>query len=465
MDIFKDLGITKLNNSEVYTPQEVVDSMIDLLPDEVFNQYTKFLDPACKSGRFLITLKNRLFHHPRMIEAIPNDQERIKHIFEKQLFGIATSPTTHLLCRRCLYGGIDSKYKNIIYIENYLRLMGDKTTDYKKLITKEFGEMTFDVVISNPPYQMNTGGGTQSKPLYNAFVENADTICNKYMCMIIPNKYFGGGMGLNNFRDFMRTNKHIEKYVNYLDVKECFKDIVLAGGVGYFLINKNYTGKCDFTSIIKGIEHSKVIDLDKYDFIVSNIKNLNIIDKVLNQCEKTMCKIVHPISLFALPTDIVLDYRTTAHSKKDTDLKIWYTRMQSCYIDRNCITNGKEYIDKYCVMIGSAISGNADQYENIKCISSIFVKQPGEVCTQAYIAIGGWDDKTYAENCISYLKTRFARFLLQSALSSIHISSDKFCFVPMQDFTHPLTDEELYKKYNLTQEEIDYIESTIKPMN
>lgn len=250
-----------------------------------------------------------------------------------------------------------------------------------------------------------------------------------------------------------------------IDAKECFQGVEIAGGVGYFIIDKKYTEKCEFTSIVQGEEHSKIVDLSNYNFIVGNTKNLDIIDKVLSQCKRNMCEIVHPLSLFALPTDIALDWHTTEYRQKDTDLKIWYTRMQSCYVNRSYITNGKEYIDKYCAMIGAAISGNADQYENIKCISSMFIKQPGEVCTQAYIAIGGWNDKIYAENCLSYLRTRFVRFLLQSALSSIHISSDKFCFVPYEDFTYSWTDQQLYRKYGLTQEEIDYIEYTIKSMN
>lgn len=242
MDIFKDLGITKLNNSEVYTPQEIVDSMIGLLPDEVFNKDTKFLDPACKSGRFLITLEKKLFHHPRMIKEFPDNQERIKHILEKQLFGIATSPTTYLLCKRGLYGGIDSKYKNIIYIDNYLRLMGDKTTDYKKLITEEFGEMTFDVVISNPPYQSDDGGGDTTKssqPLYDKFMYLSVQLASKFVLMIMPSRWLSGGKQiLHNFRKDMIESKHIKSIYNYENPKDVFGDVKIAGGVLYMLYDK-----------------------------------------------------------------------------------------------------------------------------------------------------------------------------------------------------------------------------------
>ena len=500
------IQLESTDNNIVYTPLKAVNSMLDLLPKEIWsNTDAKFLDPCCKSGIFLEQIFWRL--DEGLKHKIPDFLERSDHILTKQLYGL--SPCWEVAdveeklkyseryhnkalygtenvksyaenCRYLLYGAarandknaftrqFDNPYGNIRamyrivdgkFKDTFRIIKGDTAYELKELIKEVFGEMKFDVIIGTPPYQESTGEGTQARALYHEFVEKSMELKPTYISMIIPSKWFGGGMNLSSFRERMMNNEHIEKYVHYFDAKECFPGVVIAGGVGYFLYNKEYTGDCQFYNIKNNVVDIKKRKLSAYNFVVADNKSTGIIDKVLEKKEMKLQEIVNPISLFGLPT--TTKYRTSKSS--DDDIKL-YTGGNIGYISRLNITKGKEYIDAYCAMIGSAISGNADQYDNMKVFTRAVVKRPGEVSTQAYIMIGKWDNKETAENCVSYLKTKLCRFLLQATLSSIRISADKFCFVPMQDFSKPWTDAELYAKYNLTQEEIDFIESTIKPM-
>ena len=352
---------------------------------------------------------------------------------------------------KLMVDGIECNYKQIIKEGSGAAL--------QKTIEGAFGDMKFNVIIGNPPFQESTGDGTQARAIYNEFVEKSIQMSPDYIAMIIPSKWFGGGMGLNSFRTMMMNNKHIEKYVHYFDAKECFENVKIAGGVGYFLYNRGYNGMCNFTNIMSNNRNTLNRYLSDYKFVLANNSSVCIIDKVISKKEPSMAKIASPISLFGLPT--TAEYSTM--QAKEDDLML-YTGGNIGYISNDAVTKGREYVGSYCAMVGAATSGSADQYENIKVFTLVDIKRPGEVSTQAYIMIGKWDNEETAANCVTYLKTKFCRFLLQAALSSIHISADKFCFVPMQDFTKPWTDAELYKKYNLTKEEIGFIESTIRPM-
>lgn len=279
--------IANLSNDEVFTPPELANKMLDMLPQELFeNPDTTFLDPACKSGVFLREIAKRLIKglEPQM----PNLEKRLEHIYTKQLFGIAITELTSLLSRRSVYCSKfpssrfslhqfdeDQPQGNIIFQRirhtwenSRCRWCGASQSEYDRsadleahayqfihnIDIEKLFNMKFDVIIGNPPYQLSDGGsGASAKPIYNLFIQQAKKLNPRYLSMIIPARWYTDGKGLNAFRAEMLNDKHIEYLVDYVDSRDCFAGVDIAGGICYFLWNRNYDGKCHFTNIHNGI--------------------------------------------------------------------------------------------------------------------------------------------------------------------------------------------------------------------
>ena len=485
--------LANLSNDEVFTPPEVANEMLDMLPQELFsNPNTTFLDPACKSGVFLREIAKRLI--TGLEPLIPDLQKRVDHIFHYQLYGIAITELTSLLSRRGVYC---SKYPNSIYSVThfddgagnirYKRISHrwkngkcvfcgasqsqydrDKTLEthaYELIHTtkpEDIFKMKFDVIISNPPYQLSTGGASaQAIPLYDKFVTQAKKLNPRYLSMIIPSRWYAGGMGLDSFRTEMLTGGKIECIVDYPNAKDCFPGVSLGGGVCYFLWNREYNGDCLFTNVNNGKSTTLMRKLDEFPVFVRYNEAVGIIHKVLGKNEKSMVSLASSLSPFGIGSS-----ERGTPIKKDNDI-ILFSSKGLGYYPREKIKQGKEYLGKYNIMISKVTSEHAGEPSKdgmFKVISKMQILKPFEACTFSYFLIGNFDSYEESENCLKYLSTKFARFLLLQAISSINISKDKFRFVPVQDFSKPWADEELYKKYDLTDEEIAFIESMIKPM-
>lgn len=488
--------IANLSNDEVFTPPDVANAMIDMLPQELFSDpNAKFLDPACKSGVFLREIAKRLL--VGLENEIPDLQKRVDHIFQNQLYGIAITELTSLLSRRSLYC---SKYPNSIYsitkfddIQGNIRyknvhhtwmngkcvhcgaskeIFGEqvrKNLEYHAyelihtLRPEEIFNMKFDVIIGNPPYQLSTGGATaQATPLYHKFVENSKKLKPRYLSMIIPSRWFAGGMGLDDFRKGMLADRHITKITDYPNAKDCFSGISIGGGVCYFLWERDIENYCEFTNVNNGKKTTLLRRLDEFPIFVRYNEALSIIHKVLKRKETSLSCIVSSLSPFGIGSS-----ERGKEEKNSDDLTLFSSKGKGYYPIKE-VLQGSEYINSYKVMVSKVTSehaGEPSKEGNFKVISKMKVLEPNEICTFSYFLIGNYDNKREAMNLLKYLSTKFVRFLLMQAISSINISKDKFCFVPLQDFSKSWTDEELYAKYNLTDEEIEFIESMIKPMD
>ena len=489
--------LANLSNDEVFTPPAVANAMLDLLPQELFSDpNTRFLDPCCKSGVFLREIAKRLIKG--LAAHYPDVQERIDHIMKHQIFGVAITELTSHIARRSVYcsktangnysvARFDTVDGNIRYKiirhtwrnkkctfcgasqEEYDRDEALESHAYEFIHTyrpEEIFKMKFDVIIGNPPYALDTAGaGRQAKPIYNLFVQQAKKLQPHFLSMIIPSRWFSGGMGLDDFRSEMMNDRHITTIVDYTNSKDCFPGISVSGGVCYFLWDReNNDSNCEFVNITNNQKDVLIRPLNEFQTLVRYNKAVSIIHKIRSKREHILDEIISSLMPFGLSTS----YRGHDTKNGENDLTL-FSSNGITYIDRSEIIKGNEMVDSFKILIsktGAEHAGEPGKDGKFRVIpSSIKVLSPGDVCTHSYFLIGNWNSRTIAENALSYVKTRFVRFLMLLCVSGFGLSKLVFQFVPMQDFSKPWTDEELYAKYGLTEDEIAFIESMIKPMD
>lgn len=490
--------LANLSNDEVFTPPNIANAMLDMLPQALFsNPTTTFLDPAAKSGIFLREIAKRLI--TGLAPIYPDLQERLNHIFHKQLFGIGITELTSQLSRRSLYCSKDAtgrysvvsfasvqgniRYRTISHTwengkcpfcgaseQQYgeaQRGDGLETHAYEFIHTEtpeNIFDMQFDVIIGNPPYQLDTGGsGRQAKPIYNLFVEQAMKLNPRFLSMIIPSRWFAGGMGLEAFRDMMMNNGHITKMVDYVNAKDCFPQNSISGGVCYFLWERDRKAACEFKNISGDMSNTEMRALDEFPVLVRYNQAVDIIHKVASRNEAPFESIVSPLMPFGLSTAV----RGRKTKKNPSDLKL-HASNGITYLDEALVQSGRERIDCYKVLVSATSAEHAGEPDKDGAFrvltSSMKVIGPREVCTHSYFVVGNFATETEAKGVYAFLRTKLARFLILNAMSSIHISKLVFPFVPLLDFSHEWTDEELYSRYELSSDEVDFIESIIKPM-
>ena len=323
--------------------------------------------------------------------------------------------------------------------------------------------MKFDVIIGNPPYQLSDGGNAASaKPLYHLFVSQAQKLNPRFLCMIIPARWYAGGKGLDSFRDSMLKDGHISYIADFPNSSDCFAGVNIAGGICYFLWERDKRNRLCRVENFKNAKSVSlgVRNLSEYPYFVRDNYAINIITKIRRIKEKTIDKIVFSRNSFNIPSN------ERGHEReRNNDCRLLSSEGYS-YINRQNIYDKENILNKFKVIITYAMSGgNKPTIDgNYQIISSLSVLPPDDVCTETYLVISAFNKAKEARNMCSYVKTKFFRFLLLQALSSIHITKSTFMFVPLQDFSHPWTDEMLYEKYGLDEKEIAFIESMIRPM-
>ena len=484
--------LANLSNDEVFTPPTLANQMLDLLPKELFaNPKTTFLDPFCKSGVFLREIVKRLDRG--LQEQIPDRQERIDHILRHQVYGIAITELTSLLSRRSVYcskmadgqlsvthfdtpeGNIQDRPLRHTWENGKCRYCGASQAVYDRGEAAEqyayqfihtdnpekLFNMKFDVIIGNPPYQLNVGVEKENYAIaiYDKFVEQAKKLNPRYLCMIIPARWYSGGRGLDSFRDAMLHDDRISDIVDYPNAVDCFPGVDISGGVCYFLWQRDYKGKCKVRANYNGketIETRPLLEPGTDSFIRFN-EAISVIRKVKGKEFSSFSAMVSPQT----PFGIVSSFDDFKREPFPNSIKI-HTVNGEGYVNRDYINRNIDLVDCYKVYISKSY-GERGTYP-YRFLAKPFVGEPNSCCTQTYLVIGPFDSKNEVDNAISYIRTKFFRFMVMQKKNTQDAMSKVYQFVPMQDFSHPWTDEMLYEKYNLTDEEIAFIESMIRPM-
>ena len=484
--------LANLSSDEVFTPPNIVNAILDMLPVALWsNPDAKFLDPCTKSGVFLREITRRLVDG--LEDAIPDLQKRIDHILGKQVYGLAITELTAMIARRSLYCSkhANEKYSiascfdnpdgNIIFHKSKHSwkkgkciYCGASKATYQRDSSLEshayafihddkkrsFSDMKFDVIIGNPPYQMNDGGGMGSSatPIYHKFVEQAKQLNPCFLVMIIPARWYSGGKGLDEFRDTMLNEKRISHLVDYFDSSISFPGVDVSGGVCYFLWEKNYNGDCR----VKNITKSKTTEMKRplleagtQSFIRFN-DAVSIVRKIRKQQEPSFSSIVSARKPFGFSNP-----KPTSETSDSKSVKV-YAYPENYRTLKTAVTQNQQIVEECKVFIAKAY-GERGMFP-YRVLAKPFIGEPKSCCSETYLMIAANNDLNYANNILKYISTRFFRFLVLLRKNTQNAPKGVYQFVPLLDFNEEWTDEKLYKKYKLTKAEIEYISSMVSPM-
>jgi site-specific DNA-methyltransferase (adenine-specific) len=481
--------IANLSSDEVFTPPEVANQVLDLLPKALWTDPNiKILDPCCKTGIFLRESARRLMIG--LEKTIPDEEKRREHIFNNMLFGIAITELTGLVSRRSLYyskdasseysivqfkdpdGNISYKRTEHDYVQGKCRICGSPYENlergdsmenyaYQFIHEEEALDMKFDVIIGNPPYQVDDGGaGRSASPIYHLFVNQAFRLKPRYVSMIIPSRWFAGGKGLDSFREQMLASTQFRNLVDFPNSNDIFQTVKVEGGVCYFLWDEKYDGRCKVETV-NGADASSPVERflgEHGDVFVRFNEALPILEKVQAKSSDYLDKTVSARKPFGMPTN----FKEFTESTGKNTHKV-YANGGAYRVDIKHITNNVEWLPKWKVLVSNAY-GISGGYPH-QIIGKPIVAEPGSCCTETYIVTGVFETQTEAENFSQYLQTRFVRFLIALRKNTQHLTQSRFAFVPAFNFSNLYTDEKLYKHFNITQSEILFIDSIVREMS
>jgi hypothetical protein len=440
----------RLSESEIVTPSNVADDMVSILPEKDITGDTKIFDIASKQGEFATALYKRFGEKvkPNIYSATTSN---VAYEFTRKIYDILRMPVNNIFDKFNTYDIIETQNESII---------------------KKLKDMKFDVIVGNPPYQENNGGGvgTSGQSIYDDFVGCAKVLAPQYINMIIPSRWLTvvGGK-LSTFRTLMIDDNKIKFLYDYIDSSDCFNNVEIKGGVCYFLWDSKYDGKCEVHTRQnnKDIIDNRFLKNPGLDFVVRDGRYLSVIQKVVAHKEPVFSSIVSANDPFGFDVResgsmkrIKVDYKLEPF--KDS-VKFYYNGWRKKgigYVKPSLIRRNNELVNKHKVLIPKAW-GTGD---SLKDWLNPFIADDNSCCYETYLVVGPFKTKAESLNVISYIQTRFFHLMVSMRKSTQNVMQGAYELVPIQDFSKSWTDAELYKKYNFTKDEINFIESMIKPM-
>ena len=488
-------------NERLMTPRRVDKGNVT---KDVFAERSQVLEINSKSGLYPLYMAYSIYR-----EIIDKEQmsymitdravvDRVAHhhkvwdkVLRDNLFIICKTPMAKSITIRTLVGFRNGVKVNARYFEDLINQITNKKEKFVKQVTsgsywnhKNNKNMKFSAIVGNPPYQLTDGSGAAgdaAMPIYNRFVDIAKDIKPNYISMIMPSKWMIGGRGLQQFRKDMTEDKHIEKMFDYENDREIFPSTHIDGGLCYILWNKDYSGKVKYA--YKPANGGQLIyerDLknDTSSFIVRDFRRQGIIKKVT--IKGAFSRLVSSTKPFGIRKDLfnMPERYPLANLSEDPfngSIKIYGVKgikggakRKIGYITRESALSNVDWIDKYKLFFTTSYSTGAIDFPEI------IVAKPGEICTETFIVIGPFESETEQQNCLKYTKTNIFKLLLFFGKGSMQVTQEVFCYVPLQNFSSQSDidwaksvaeiDQQLYKKYNLSPDEIAFIEQMIKPM-
>lgn len=487
--------LANLSADEVFTPPKLASAMLDMLPQELFRRAdTTFLDPVCKSGVFLREIARRL--NDGLRDQMPDEQKRVDHILTKQVFGLATSELTAAISRRSVYCSkkADGKYSiatKFTTFEGNIRLprtkhrwdkngrckdCGASKGEYDRGETREayaypfihgidpteIFNVKFDVIIGNPPYQLSDGGfGRSAAPIYHEFVRQAKKLEPRYLTMVIPSRWFGGGKGLTDFRTEMLGDARIRTIVDYPAIRDLFPSIDLAGGACYFLWDRVNPGACEVVN--RSSAHGETREtraLSEFPTFIRDNRAVHIVRKVLAKQGQDTPRLSSRVSQ-RRPFGIGTNYQP-----HKSGIPCWFIqRIGLQFAASRDVTDEHGLLNKWKLLVPFApIAGQTDFTKPVGFYydGNTRIAKPGECCTESYLVAGAFNTKAETLAYKSYLFTKTVRFLLLQAVVSQHVTRDRFYLVPdLGKYEGTYTDEMLVKQWGLTRDDWAYIDFRI----
>ena len=444
---------------------------------EVFRPDAHILEINSKSGLYPLYVaynvyRSRLAEAKQKYGEVPNTfaLSLWDATIEDNILVVCKTPMAKSITKRTLAGFRSTKV-NAQYYPNLIENISEKPEavvntfrdgkHFWKISQNDY--MKLDAIVGNPPYQVNVGEKKDNYGMliFNKFVDISIQMKPCYVSMIFPSRWFTGGRGLDEFRNNMLNDDRIKIITDFVDSTDLFPTADISGGINYILWDKSYHGLCDFTGVHKGKITRMKRKLNQFETFVRRNNALPIIEKVLSFGEHSMSETVSGQT----PFGFITSFKGKPNPFEDS-LTLYGSNGSISYVSRKDVERNRDLIDKYKVIFTKAApgGGSSDRNGMYLLLSSLQIIRPKEVCTQTFLFGNTFNKYDEAIYCMNYLKCKFTRFLILQSMTSQDLSPERFRFVPLQDFSKPWTDEELYKKYNLTAEEIQFIESMIKPM-
>lgn len=487
-DIFELIPNQKTN--QIFTPKKVVQMMINQLEEHDPNLFTRtdstFIDLYMKSGMYITEIVKKLFHNTR--KHYQSDEDCLKHILENQVYGLAPTPILQGITQSYILGfDVENKISRNNFVQHDITPEA-KEGKAKQKLQELFNlkeNMKFDAVVGNPPYQENISdvadNKSLSKQLFPLFIEEGIKLQPKYLCLITPSRWFTGDAQDKSFiklREFIKKNNNFRKIVNYSNSKIIFSDVEISGGVNYFIVENGYIGLVDFTEHYDSeniVMMQRPLFEEGFDIILSNGRNYQFIKKINSSNFVSMTSITQGRNAFGIVGKNVNLISKEYYFDGSYELRCKYEEIR--YIEKRYINKNIDIADKWKIFTskGNGGAGLLTDNKQVAILGKAFIGKPNSVCTDSLIPIGSFETEYEAMSLLSYFKTKFFRYVVGLLKTSQNVYQNVYQFVPLQNFTENSDidwsksisdiDQQLYKKYHLSNEEIMFIENKIQPMD